>query len=214
MPTDSLYATIDDAKAYLAGEDQRSENDVRILDALGQASRAIDAHCGRVFYQELDADDAVTTRVYRPTMTGFVWCDDFWTTSGLVVKFDTAGDATYSSTVAAANYQLKPLNGIVNGLRGWPFYKVCPVSTSWRSTSVRPSVQIAARWGWESVPDPVKQSTLHLAASLFKLEHAPFGILAMGDFGPVRAPADTLKNVKSLLGPYCRGDQTCPVGAA
>jgi hypothetical protein len=212
--TDTTYASIDEAKAYLAGEDQRYDNDVRILDALNQASRAIDAHCGRIFYQEIDTAGTATARAYEPDSLGVVRCEDFWTTTGLVVKFDSAGDATYAQTIAAANYQLLPLNGISNGLRGWPYERLVPVGINWRNPSVRPSVQVTAKWGWENVPDPVKQSTLHLASSLFKLEHAPLGVVGVGDFGPVRAPADTLRYVKSLLSPYCRGSETCPVGAA
>jgi hypothetical protein len=209
MPTSDNYASIEDAKAYLAGEEQRGTNDVKIADAIAQASRAIDAHCGRIFYQEIDATDTPTARVYYPR-GDVVWVDDFWTLDDLVVAVDNTDTGTYGSTVT--DFQPEPLNQIANGLRGIPYYRLRTFS-SW-PTGKRPSVRVTARWGYESVPDPVRQSTLHLAASLFKLEHAPFGVLAVGDFGPIKAPVDTLRNVKALLGPYCRGDQTCPVGAA
>lgn len=210
MPTSDLYGSPEDAIAYLSGEDQRSTNNVKIQAAHAQASRAVDAFCGRVFYQEQTSDDAVVARVYYPR-GDVVWCDDIWTTTGLVVKTDGGDDGTYETTVT--DYQLEPLNQIANGLRGFPYYRIRTLS-SWPSTGTRPPVQVTARFGWESVPDPVVQATLHLTAGLFKMEHAPFGIMSFGDFGPVRAPVDTLRYVKTLLQPYCRGDQTIPVGAA
>ena len=211
MPTSDIYASTEDAKAYLSGEDQRSVNDVKIDDALDQASRAIDAYCGRIFYQELTPAEAPTARVYYPRRDGSVWCEDFYTTTDLVVKVDPSDSGTFSTTVT--DFIVEPLNQIVNGLRGWPYYKLNSLGTTWPTGTLRPSVQVTARWGWDAVPAPVRQSTLHLAASLFKLEHAPFGVLAVGDFGPIKAPADTLRNVKALLEPYRRGDQTLGIGS-
>jgi hypothetical protein len=141
--------------------------------------------------QEVDFDDADT--YYRVS----------------TVNYLAAGSCNFNN----AGISLWPLNQIVNGLRGWPYYKLNSLGTTWPTGTLRPSVQVTARWGWDAVPAPVRQSTLHLAASLFKLEHAPFGVLAVGDFGPIKAPADTLRNVKALLEPYRRGDQTLGIGS-
>lgn len=207
------YASIDEAKAYLAGEDQRSTNDLRIASALDTACRAIDSYCGRQFYRVVSSTDSATTRTFYTTDPHLARVDDFWTTTGLVVATDTSDDGTADTTWVSTDYQLEPLNGTVDGLSGWPYYRIRAVESRLFPTyGKRARVHITAKWGWEVAPSPIKQSALHLCATVYKMEHTPFGVAAMGEFGALRVPVDTMRYVKSMLDPYRKVENTMVVG--
>lgn len=157
--------------------------DTRLDDALSAASRGIEKACNRQF----NVASSATSRVYEPCSTQLLEVDDISTTTGLVVKVDTAGDGTYATTVAATNYELRPLNGVVNGETGWPYFEVWAVNYSWPSWWQRAPLQVTATWGWAAVPAPVKEACLILAEELFKLADSPFGSGGYGQFGIIRA---------------------------
>lgn len=208
-----LYATIDEAKSYLSGEGQRSDNDLRITTALNTSCRAIDAYCGRQFHKVISSTDDATTRTYYTDDCHLARVDDFWTTTGLVVATDTTDDGTADTTWASTDYQLEPLNGVLDGLTGWPYYRIRSVETRlFPVAGKRARVHVTAKWGWQAVPIPVKQAALQLTATVFKMEHAPFGVAAMGEFGPLRVPVDTLRYVKAYLEPYRKVESTMVVG--
>lgn len=208
-----LYATIDEAKAYLSGEATRSDNDLRITTALNTACRAIDAYCGRQFWRVISSSSSATTRTYYADDRLLAHVDDFWTTTGLVVATDTSDDGTADTTWSSSDYQLEPLNGVVDGLTGWPYYRIRAVeSRTFPCVGKRARLHVTAKWGWDAVPDPVKQASLQLTATVFKMEHAPFGVAALGEFGPLRVPMDTLRYVKAYLDPYRKVESTMVVG--
>ncbi len=195
-PGPVTYATLTELKLYLGLTD--TSQDAQLQDSLVTASRGIDHICSRRFYP----DQAATARVFRPRDQWTVLVDDFWTTTDLVVKTD-GGDGTYATTIAAAGYQLEPLNGVNDGEPGWPYNRLCAVTSVWPWTSTAiPSVQITARWGWATVPGPVKQACVYLAEETFKLKGAPFGVAGEGQFGPIRV-RDNPK-LLSMLAPYRR----------
>lgn len=189
------YATADELKDRLEVTD--TTYDDQIDEVLGTASREIDTWTGRQF------GDAGTTsaRVYEPTSCGRLLVDDFHTSTGLAVA--TGTDGTYTTSWSATDWQLYPLNGIVDGMPGWPYREL--VAVGGRTFPVgygRPTVQVTARWGWAEVPYAVKQATLILAAELLKLKDAPFGVAGFGDFGAVRIRDNP--RARSLLAPYRR----------
>lgn len=189
------YATLAELKAY-AGVDQTTFDNL-LNDALEAASRGVESVCHRQFN---DAGTA-TARVYKPVHGSLVEVDDFHTITGLVVKTDTAGDGTYATTLTAADYELRPLNGIISGQAGWPFASIWGTSNGLYPTSVnRASVQVTARWGWATVPKPVKQACLMLAEDLYKMKDAAFGIAGMDSYGTVRVRENPA--VMRKLAPY------------
>ena len=44
-------------------------------------------------------------------------------------------------------------------------------------------ISITGTWGWPAVPAPVMQGTFLIAAQLFKLKDAPFGVAGNSTFG-------------------------------
>ena len=79
-------------------------DDSLIERAIEAASRRIDGETGRRFW----ADPSPVARRYAPISDELLIIDDIATTTGLVVKTDTAGDGTFSTTVTSADYQLEP----------------------------------------------------------------------------------------------------------
>jgi hypothetical protein len=189
------YATLSELKAYI-GETGTSF-DTQLTDALVTASRGIDHFCGRRFF----ADVAATARIFAPRDRTVLKVDDFQSTSGLIVKTDTGDDATFATTLTAADYELQPFNNVVDGEPGWPYYRIIYVTSTWPCWNQRAgSVQVTAKWGWAAVPGPIKQACIYLAEETYKLKGSPFGVAANDQFGPIRV-RDNPK-VMNMLKPY------------
>lgn len=190
-----LYATLLELKKYLGISD--GTDDDELTGALASTSRGIDKHCGHSFTKDVTA----TARVYYPR--GHVArVDDFHTTTGLVVATDDGDAGTYGDAWAEADYQLEPLNGVVDGEPGWPYTRIRAIGRSFPCTQRAP-LQVTAQWGWAEVPSPVKQACLIVAAETFKLKDAPFGVAGFGEFGAVRVRENPIACAK--LHPYRRG---------
>jgi hypothetical protein len=180
-PAPATYATLAQLKKRL--NEERTDFDEELVDALNTASRDIDGYCGRRFY----ADAAATARVFYPRDACFAKVDDFYTTTGLVIAVDYDDDGTYETTWTAADRQMEPLNGVVDGEPGWPYWKLRAVgSYRFPTRSRRAPIQVTAKWGWAAVPSGVKTACLILAEETFKLREAPFGIANHDQFGPMR----------------------------
>jgi hypothetical protein len=107
----------------------------------------------------------------------------------LIVKTDEGDDGTYETTwTISTDFVLEPLNGRGrDGSTGWPYTKVVAVGSRYFPIwSRRPSVQVTAKWGWETTPAPVVDAVLLVAAESWKLKEAPLGVTGFGDFGVVR----------------------------
>lgn len=197
MALGDSYATLTELKARLDIAD--TTDDDRLTASLATASREIEAWCGRQFN---DAGSA-SARVFPAARTGLLTVDDFSTTTGLVVATDFGDDGTYETTWAASDYQAEPLNGVVAGQPGWPYWRLRAVAArEFPVGNLRPSVQVTAQWGWAAVPAAVKEACLVTASELFKLGDAPFGVAGFGEFGPIRVRMNS--RAVSLLAPYRR----------
>lgn len=202
MALGDSYATLPDLKSRLNIGD--TTDDARLTAALKAASRGIDKTCHRQFN---DAGTA-TARIFYPDDLLFTNVDDFSTTTGLVVATDAGFAGTYSQTWQAADYQLNPLNGIVDGEPGWPYWRInairalwFPIRAGW-PTGNAATVQVTARWGWAAVPDAVGEACLMVAAEIFKMKDAPFGVAGYGDYGAVRVRKNPIACM--MIGPYAR----------
>lgn len=188
------YATLAQLKTYLIVTD--SVQDALLTDALATSSRLIEHHCSRQF----NTAGSASARVYYPDSSCHVEVADFSTTAGLVVKYSTSDDAVYNVTLTAAQYQLLPLNGVVDGESGWPYNVIVTQSLVLPRGTLRPSVEVTANWGWAAVPGPIKQACIYLAEQTYKLKGAPFGVAGFDQFGPVRVRDNPL--VMAMLEPY------------
>ena len=177
-----------------------STDDSRLELAVEAASRMIEADCNRRFYQ----DAGVSARIFSALSGVLVLTDDISTTTGLIVKTDTGFDGTYGQTWTAADYQLEPLNGIVDG-QSWPYTQIRAVeSLTWPYSRTRAVVQVTARWGWSAVPTAVKQAAIIQSISVFKSVEAPFGALGLADTGILRIRSGLHPSAAMLVAPYRR----------
>ncbi|MEU6267691.1 phage head-tail connector protein [Saccharopolyspora shandongensis] len=172
------YAELTELKARFGITD--AVDDSQLSAALEAASRNVESFCDRQFN---DAGVA-SVRQFRATTPGLLVVDDFSTADGLTVTVDGVA-------LEAGTYTAEPFGP-------GPFWKLRTVGVGrWPIGGV---VEVSARWGWAAVPAPVKEATLIVAAELFKLKDAPFGVAGFGEFGVVRV-RDNPK-AASLLYPY------------
>lgn len=179
------YVTTAELAARLSIDD--SYEDAELLAAIDAACAKVDDHCGRTFAQ----DAAVTVRTVRAVEPWRLVLDpgmDISTVTGLIVKTDDNDDGSYETTwTITTDFECESSGYGYNGQSGWPFTQLVAVgSKTWPCLTNRRAVQVTAKFGWAAVPAPVKQATLVMAAELWKLKDAPFGIAGFGDFGPIR----------------------------
>ena len=189
------YVALSELKSAL-GITGSTEDDFLNL-AIASAESSIDDLCGRVF----TAAGSASARTYR-AQPYVVITDDISTATGLLVKTDTTGDGTFDTTLAAADYQLEPLKNLVKG-RGVDTIRAVGSQLFAVYGDGLAGVEVTAKWGYPSVPDPVKQAALMFSARLFSRKASPMGVIGVGDFGPVRISRSD-PDIAALLVDYRR----------
>ena len=209
MSTD--YCTAAELKADLGVGD--SADDLSINSAIAAASREIDGHCGRSFWQ----DTEVVTREFFATSAmcvdlldqpGEQPAREISTATGLIVKSDDGTGAFASTLTISTGFLLYPRNAAADG---FPYSEIKVVDGTGfsRTYNDRATVQITARFGWPSIPDDVNKACRIQAAQLFKAKDAAFGVVSFGDAGALRVGSKRLHPVAAgLLERY----QIVPIG--
>lgn len=186
------YCTLADLKAVLRIID--NVDDTMLEDRINEASRVIDTHCDRRFY----ADGTATARTFVAVDAELIHVDDISTTSGLVIKTDSNADGTYATTLTAAQYQLEPLNAIA---KGTPIRAIRTVGLQFPTRQAPAGVQVTAKWGWPSIPDPIRSACILLAGRLVKRGDSLLGVAGFGDLGAITVRAID-PDVERMLRPY------------
>lgn len=174
------YVSLADQKMYM--NIKKSEDDDIIQSAINSATKQINKYCGRDFNRA----GAVSARIFRPGADmRLLSVDDIASPVGLIVQTDPTGvGPTFSITWQAADYELLPLNGIVDG-EPWPYYDIHAVgglwfpSIQWRRYG---TAQVTAEWGWPIVPDPIVMATKILSFQNYKMKDAPLGVAGFSQF--------------------------------
>ncbi|HZM83774.1 MAG TPA: hypothetical protein VFC19_49275 [Candidatus Limnocylindrales bacterium] len=193
------YATRDEIKTYVKIPLADTQDDTLIDDALASVSTEIEDVCERQFNKQTSA----TARRFIPSSSRLAWVDDFLTTSGLAVAVDFDGDGVYETTLSGSDYELYPVDGIMYGQPGWPFYQI----------RLRPrfgrcfpcgyySLQTTAQWGWNAIPKPVKESCKIATAETLALKDVRFGVAgysAVGEALRVRDNPMVMKKLKRYI---------------
>jgi hypothetical protein len=130
-------------------------DDGTYADIAEAASRAIELFTGRQFNRAATA----SPRRFRAVDRRRLATDDFWTVQDLAVE--VSGVAWDVDQVDP-----RPWDGIVSGQPGWPFFDLFAVDRSWpaRTLGRRALVTVTARWGWEAVPEGIRQAVLDVAS--------------------------------------------------
>ncbi len=175
------YITLPELKDRLGISD--ALDDTVLNSAIAAASRGVDHFCRRQFNKTTTA----SARTYYPSHSRLTIVHDFHTVTGLVVKTDTGDDGTFDTTWASVDFQLEPLDGIVDGVEGFPYWKVRAVDSELFSSAHRATVQVTAQWGWNAVPGPVKEAAFIIAQDVAKLKDTAFGVGGFSEYGRIRA---------------------------
>ena len=184
-PAPGIYAALAELKERLGGITDGNDDD-RFRSALMSASREIDGHCSGRGNRQFWPVTTAAARLFHPTNAGLAVVDDFWTTTGLIIETDEGDTGSYSTVWTTADYQLEPLNGVVSGEQGWPYYQIRAIGTRRFPCYRRATLRVTAKWGWMAIPSPVREACLLMAEETAKLADSPFGVGGYGQFGIVR----------------------------
>ena len=196
MPVVNGYAALNDLKTALRIQDGVDDSLLEI--ALESASRLIDEYTMRNFYNA-----GTATRVFVPSDDDCVAIDDAISISSIAVS--TLLNKTFDQTWTTAEYQLEPLNNVVDGLSGWPYTRIRAVGVwefPYDEDDEIATVQVTGVWGWSAVPTAVKQATIIQAMRIFKRLDSPLGVISSPDTGYFRVSNRIDPDVAMLLNSY------------
>jgi hypothetical protein len=193
MAISNGYATLAEVKAALRITD--SIDDSLLEMAIESASRLVDGHCARSFY------NAGTASRYFVADTDYLtYIDD--AISITEVATDTSADGTYDIVWQADDYQLEPLNGRVDGLP-MPYNAIRAVGDYtypiWGGEGL---VKVTGTWGFSAIPMAIKQATIIQSSRLFKRLDSPLGVLSSPDLGFIRVGSRLDPDVAQLVDTY------------
>jgi hypothetical protein len=187
------YCTLAEVKAALRLTD--NVDDSLIENAIEGASRRIDGVTGRWFYKT-----AATAVSQYPVDSYNVSVQDMANTS-IIVKTDDDGNGTFENTwTQGVDYQLEPLNA---GLNGRPYRRIVAIGGKTFPLQYNPDpalVQVTAQWGWQDVPDDVREAAVLLSIRGFARYNAALGVVGFADMAIQVRAVDP--DVRDLLAPY------------
>lgn len=187
------YCTLAELKASLDITD--SIDDSILERAVTSASRAIDRYCGRNFYK------VTATRLFVPRDNYIVDIDDLVSLTTLKTTDDDT--QTFDITWSASDYQLEPLNGVVDGMPT-PYTRIRAIGNyTFPLLDGEASVQIAGVFGFNAVPDEVNYATMIQASKLYKRKDSPLGVIS-GEYGAMRVGVRLDPQVSELVDAYRR----------
>ena len=186
------YCTLSQLKASARITD--AVDDALLELAVESASRMIDSYTQRYFYNA-----GTATRLFVPQDNYVTEIDDLISLTTL----ETSDGDTFGVTWQAKDYQLEPLNGVVDGLVGHPTTRIRAVDDYlFNLLAGEATVRVTGTWGWTSVPVAVKQATVIQAARIFKRNDSPLGVAGFGDMGVIRVGSQLDPDVRQLVEVY------------
>jgi hypothetical protein len=110
---------------------------------------------------------------------------------------------TFDITWSASDYQLEPLNGVVDGMPT-PYTRIRAIGNyTFPLLDGEASVQIAGVFGFNAVPDEVNYATMIQASKLYKRKDSPLGVIS-GEYGAMRVGVRLDPQVSELVDAYRR----------
>jgi len=197
------YATRNQVKAALRIGTADTQDDDLLDNCVGAASRLIDGYANRQFW----ADGSATTRVFTAADSFVCEIDDIASTA-ITLKTSTNADGNFDVTWTPSDWQLEPVNGILDGLTV-PRTRIRAVGdylfpTLNANFGLEALVQLTAVYGWPAVPEPITQAVIIQASRIFKRYDSPLGVAGFGDLGAIRVTRALDPDVAQLVEPYRR----------
>lgn len=187
------YATLTQVKAALRITD--TVDDTLLEMAIESASRAIDSYANRYFYAS-----GTATRYYVPQDSLVTVIDDLVTLTTLESSSNI--DQDYDLTWTAGQYQLEPLNGLVDGL-ATPSTQIRAIGQRFFNVlNGEATVRVTGTWGFASVPIAVTQACVIQSSRIYKRLDSPLGVAGFGDLGVMRVSQKLDPDVAQLVDAY------------
>ena len=186
------YCTLADVKAALRITD--SVDDSLLEMAVESASRLIDGYAYRYFYNA-----GTATRDFVAEDSYLTIIDDLISISELKTTDEIGSDYV---TWSADDYQLRPVNGKIDGL-SVPYTSI--LSTDDLLFNIKGQqalVRVTGVWGWSAVPIAIKQATVIQSSRIYKRLDSPLGVAGFGDLGAIRVGRALDPDVEQLVMPY------------
>lgn len=195
------YATRNQIKAALRIGTADTQDDELIDNCAGAASRLIDGYANRAFW----VVGTATSRVFTAG-SDFVCQVDDMSGTAITVKSSQQANQIFDTTWTTSDYQLEPVNGILDGLTV-PYTRIRAIGnylwpTLNNNFGEEALVQVTALWGWPAVPEPITQATIIQASRIFKRYDSPLGVAGFGDLGVMRVSRALDPDVMQLVEPY------------
>ena len=194
MPITNGYCTLNEVKSALRLSD--SIDDTLLENAIESASRRIDGYCGRFFYKTTPT--AVPLFAHDPYR---LMTSDISGTTNLILKIDSSGSGTFDQTLTLnTDYIVEPTDYIVQRR---PIRTLTMIGGYTYPMFYIPSqcgVQVTAAWGWDYIPDDVREACVLLAIRQFARLNAALGVMAFADMAITVRAVDP--DVRDLLQPY------------
>ena len=188
------YCTLNEIKQAMSIPVSDTVDDVMLEIAVESASRAIDSYTYRNFYSS-----GTATRFYAATDNHIVQTDDI---AEFIRLRTTDQDDAFTIEWTSSDYQLEPLNGIVDGV-ATPFTRIRAIGDYLFDPLMgEATVEVRAVFGYTSVPIEVKQACLIQASRLMKRHDSPLGVAGFGDLGVVRVSSRVDPDVAQLIDSY------------
>jgi hypothetical protein len=187
------YVGLEEMKDRLGITD--SDGDYALQTAIATSAGWVNGYCGRHFNRITEA------RTYQPDNVWVLDIDDLVDDPSIAVAVDQDGDVVYEqSWTRNTDYQLRYGAGRYNrNITGTgaarPFRQLQVIQSgkwlpfTWPYSHLD-RVQITGPWGWPQVPWQVAEANRILAADLYKMKDAPFGVAGVTDIGVARVQAN------------------------
>jgi hypothetical protein len=186
------YCTLADVKAALRITD--AVDDSLLEMAVESASRLIDGYAYRYFYNA-----GTATRDFVAEDSYLTIIDDLISISELKTTDEIGSDYV---TWSADDYQLRPVNGKIDGL-SVPYTSI--LSTDDLLFNIKGQqalVRVTGVWGWTAVPIAIKQACVIQSSRIYKRLDSPLGVAGFGDLGAIRVGRALDPDVEQLVMPY------------
>ena len=197
------YVDKDDLKGMIgltgSGQDNNIDN------AINASSRLIDQITGRHFYKS----ESVQVKHFTPNNEYILDVPDIANTTGLIVQLDTTDDGSHDKTITLdTDFYLKALNVTdMEGDYNIPYQKLVILdrrSAERFDPDIVKQVKITAIWGWDNIPDAIKQATLLQASRLWKRKDSPFSTYGSSETGEMELFQKLDPDAKTLVRPYIK----------
>jgi hypothetical protein len=101
---------------------------------------------------------------------------------------------------------LEPVNQRAAGQEDWPYVRIRPQEEGYWPIALerRATVRVEGTFGWNAIPDPVREATILQASRLFTRLDSPLGIAGFGDMGGMRVSFKGDPDVMMLLAAFRR----------